>query len=69
MTSKKIDLRTLDSILNKMLDTVNDSKYEIFEIGEVSQTEYEEIKKELEDVKKKVADVIYQYDSLEKRSR
>lgn len=67
MTSKQLDVKTLDSILNNMLDTVNDSKNEIFEIGEVSQTEYEKIKEELENVKKKVAEVIYQYDEMERK--
>ncbi|WP_339210953.1 histidine kinase [Aeribacillus sp. FSL K6-8210] len=69
MNSKKIDSAVIDDILNKMIETVQASKDQIFEIGEKSRTEYEKIVEELEEVKEQVSEVIEQTDKLTIQSK
>ncbi|MEK4180387.1 ATP-binding protein [Aeribacillus sp. FSL K6-1121] len=69
MNSKKIDSAVIDDILNKMIETVQSSKDQIFEIGEKSRTEYEKIVEELEEVKEQVSEVIEQTDKLTIQSK
>lgn len=69
MNSKKLDSAIIDDILNKMIETVQSSKDQIFEIGEKSRTEYEKIVEELEEVKEQVSEVIKQTDKLTIQSK
>lgn len=65
----KLDVKKLDAILETMIETVNKSKDQIFEIGEQSRMEYEELMKELTVVKVKVTEVIHMYDNLELQAK
>ncbi|KAB8139490.1 histidine kinase [Gracilibacillus oryzae] len=61
--------RDLDYIIHEMIDTVKNSKDEVFHIAEESRKEYERISKELDDLKEKVIIVIEEGDQLEKKSK
>ena len=65
MSLKKIDVRTLDQILEKMINTVDSSKSEIFQIGEQCRQEYETLSDELKEVKVMVSQVIDEGEDLE----
>lgn len=65
----RLDVKRLDEILNTMIETVNKSKEQIFEISEQSQNEFTQVSMELEDVKRKVMDTIQLYDRLEQRAK
>lgn len=66
---KKFDTKTLDVILDKMVETVGNSKDEIFRIGEQCRHDYESLTDELRDVRVMVAQVIEEGDKLDSRSR
>ncbi|KIL49899.1 histidine kinase [Jeotgalibacillus soli] len=59
----------LDIILGKMIDTVDQSKTEIFEIGERTRKDYEDLAEELSQIREKITKVIYEGDDLERRCR
>jgi two-component system sensor histidine kinase DegS len=69
MLKKKFDIKTLDFILEKMIETVGTSKDEIFRIGEQCRKDYESLADELQDVKRMVIEVIDDGDKLETQSR
>ena len=69
MPLRRFDVKALDSIVEQMIETVEKSKNDIFQIGEHCREEYESLTKELQEIKKQVADVIHQGDILEKKSR
>lgn len=69
MTFKTFDSKVLDTILEKMITTVEESKHEIFEIGERCRQDYDALINELEEVKSTVAKVIEQTDELETKSK
>ncbi|QPG54230.1 sensor histidine kinase [Heyndrickxia coagulans] len=69
MTFKTFDSKVLDTILEKMITTVEESKHEIFEIGERCRQDYDSLINELEEVKATVAKVIEQTDELETKSK
>ncbi|MDQ0413482.1 sensor histidine kinase [Mesobacillus stamsii] len=69
MAIKKFDTKALDLILEKMIETVGDSKDEIFRIGEECRTDYESITDELIEIKRKVAQIINDGDKLDIRVR
>jgi two-component system, NarL family, sensor histidine kinase DegS len=66
---KKFDTKTLDLILDKMVDTVGDSKDEIFRIGEQCRRDYDSLVAELKDVREMVGQIIEEGDKLETKSR
>lgn len=66
---KKFDTKTLDMILDKMVETVGDSKNEIFRIGEQCRSDYESLVDELKDVRRMVGQIIEEGDQLEIKSR
>jgi two-component system, NarL family, sensor histidine kinase DegS len=66
---KKINTKLLDVILEKMVDTVDQSKDEIFHIGEQCRNDFEELTKELAEVKEMVVKVIDEGDELTRKSR
>ncbi|MFY4775090.1 sensor histidine kinase [Metabacillus sp. RGM 3146] len=69
MTSRKMDCQVLDQILEKMIQTVDGSKGEIFSIGEQSRGQYESLVEELKQIKIQVNQVISEGDSLEVHAR
>ncbi|MGD7043324.1 sensor histidine kinase [Jeotgalibacillus proteolyticus] len=69
MSATSLDSQMLDIILGKMIDTVDQSKSDIFEIGEQTRNDYEGLVKELSQIREKITTVIYEGDDLERRSR
>ncbi|UOQ48317.1 sensor histidine kinase [Gracilibacillus caseinilyticus] len=61
--------RTLDYIIEEMIDTVKNSQDEVFEIAEDSRKEYENMHKELLVLKEQVTSVIAESDQLEYKAR
>jgi two-component system, NarL family, sensor histidine kinase DegS len=66
---KKINTKLLDVILEKMVDTVDQSKDEIFQIGEQCRNDFEDLNRELTEVKEMVVKVIDEGDELTRKSR
>ncbi|MBJ7894791.1 two-component sensor histidine kinase DegS [Bacillus atrophaeus] len=69
MNKTKMDSKVLDSILMKMLKTVDGSKDEVFQIGEQSRQQYEQLVEELKQIKQQVYEVIDLGDKLEVHTR
>ncbi|WP_144498604.1 sensor histidine kinase [Bacillus pumilus] len=69
MTTPKMDPKLLDSIIMKMLSTVDGSKDEVFRIGEQSRQQYESLVEELKQIKQQVNEVIDFGDKLEVHTR
>jgi two-component system, NarL family, sensor histidine kinase DegS len=69
MAIKKFDTKALDLILEKMIETVGESKDEIFRIGEQCRTDFESITNDLREIKRKVAQVINEGDKLDTQVR
>jgi two-component system, NarL family, sensor histidine kinase DegS len=69
MKVKEFSTKTLDEILEKMIETVGDSKSEIFQISEQSRQDYETAAEELQSVKQLVHKVINEGDLLEEQAR
>lgn len=65
----KLDMKALDHILSKMVESVTTSQNQIFEIGEKSRNEYADLLKELENVKRRATETIEQTDRLERQAR
>jgi two-component system, NarL family, sensor histidine kinase DegS len=59
----------LDEILDKMLETVSQSKEQVFDITEQSRNEYSQLQVELAQVQMKVATVIENTDRMERQAR
>ncbi|WP_226670830.1 sensor histidine kinase [Metabacillus litoralis] len=68
-SNKKMDSKLLDEVLDKMIHTVDGSKDEIFQIGEQSRQQYEDLVEELRDIKMQVGKVIEEGDKLEVHAR
>lgn len=69
MSGKKTGDIALDYIINDMVDTVTNSKDEIFQIGEESRNEFEKLNKELTQTKKQVLVLIDEGDKLDQKVR
>jgi two-component system, NarL family, sensor histidine kinase DegS len=69
MKKRKFDTKTLDFILEKMIETVGTSKNEIFRIGEQCRHDYENLADELKEVKQMVVQTIDEGDKLEGQTR
>lgn len=69
MRLRKLNVKELDSIVEQMIDTVDKSKDEIFQIGEQCRREHGSLVNELQQIKDQVANIIEESDSLEKNSR
>lgn len=69
MTTENINLKTIDNIIENMIDTVDQSKTEIFEIGEQSSQDYESIIDEIKKIKKMVIEIIEEEETLDKEVR
>ncbi|WP_078543831.1 sensor histidine kinase [Litchfieldia alkalitelluris] len=68
-TKRMIDIKMVDKIVEKMVQTVDHSKDEIFQIGEHSRQEFEALADELKEIKQQVISVISEGDKLEVQSR
>ncbi|MFZ3590394.1 sensor histidine kinase [Bacillus sp. DJP31] len=66
---QKLDSKMLDQILEKMVDTVESSKGEIFRIGEQSRQDFESLSEELKEIKVQVLSTIDEGDKLEGQAR
>ncbi|WP_035322912.1 sensor histidine kinase [Peribacillus kribbensis] len=66
---KKVDNKALDSILETMVDTVGQSKNEIFHIGEQCRQDFSAMSAELIEIKARVVRIIDEGDTLEKNAR
>lgn len=69
MIIRKFDTKTLDFILEKMVETVSSSKDEIFRIGEQCRKDYEKLTDELKEIRNLVLQTIEEGDKLEAQSR
>ncbi|MBU5267167.1 histidine kinase [Virgibacillus proomii] len=69
MMAQRISERALDYIINEMIEVVENSKDEIFNISEEARTEHEHLVKELKETKIKVAQHIKDGDELEQKVR
>lgn len=69
MKIKDFDTKALDEIIEKMMDTVGNSKKEIIEIGEKCRKDVVLLTDELKEIKHEVLDTIQEGDSLEQQAR
>ena len=69
MVKKKFDSKLLDKILTNMINTVGNSKDEIFQIGEQCRQDFESISDEIKAVKLLVLAAIDDSDRLEGLAR
>lgn len=69
MLIRKFDTKTLDYIVEQMIQTVGSSKDEIFRIGEQCRQDYETLTEELKEMKVLVLETIEKGDKLEIQSR
>lgn len=68
-SNEKVDIGSLDVIFNRMIETITNSKNDIFVISEQSRNSFEELKEELEIIKQKIKLIIDESDDLEKRTK
>ena len=66
-SNEKLDLDSLDVIFNRMLETITNSKDDIFIISEQSRRSFEEMQRELEIVRQEIGLVINEGDLLERK--
>ncbi|HWJ77435.1 MAG TPA: sensor histidine kinase [Niallia sp.] len=69
MVIRKFDTKTLDFILEQIIQTVGSSKDEIFRIGEQCRQDYETITEELKEIRELVVTTIEQGEQLEYKSK
>ncbi|MEK4228414.1 sensor histidine kinase [Solibacillus sp. FSL H8-0538] len=62
----KIDIASLDVIFNRMLETITNSKDDIFIISEQSRRSFEDMQNELEIVRQEISMIIDEGDNFEK---
>ena len=68
-STETFDLKSLDGVFNRMLETIMSSKDDIFIISEQSRRSFEDMQKELEIVRKQISVVIAEGDALEKKTQ
>jgi two-component system, NarL family, sensor histidine kinase DegS len=64
--NNRIDIASLDVIFNRMLETITNSKNDIFIISEQSRRNFEEMQHELEIIRQEISLAIVESDNLEK---
>ncbi|WP_335870568.1 sensor histidine kinase [Bacillus sp. 2205SS5-2] len=69
MSLKKVNKIVLDQILEKMVDTVGQSKNEIFHIGEQCRQDYDSLSNELKYIREMVHKVIDEGDDLDQKTK
>ena len=67
MLIRNSDTKFLDTILDKMVETVDQSKEQIFSIAEQSRIDYETLMKELKLIKSQIHSSIVEQDELERK--
>lgn len=65
----KVDFASLDVIFNRMLETITNSKDDIFIISEQSRRSFEDMQNELEIVRQEISIIINESDNLEKMTQ
>ena len=68
-STETFDLKSLDGVFNRMLETIMSSKDDIFIISEQSRRSFEDMQKELEIVRTQISVVIAEGDALEKKTQ
>ncbi|SFA88078.1 two-component system, NarL family, sensor histidine kinase DegS [Lentibacillus halodurans] len=66
---QKLEEKALDHVIDDMIDVVQNSKDEIFNIGEEARNEYEDLQRELHETREKVISHISDGDELEQKVR
>jgi two-component system, NarL family, sensor histidine kinase DegS len=69
MTADYLNVKTIDKIIQNMIETVDHSKTEIFEIGEQSRNDYMSIIDEIKKIKKMVIEIIEEEEALDREVR
>ena len=69
MSGNRVDIKSLDYIFSQMVDTMDQSKNDIFIISEQSRQSFEQMKQELEIVREGISLVIIEGDLLEEKTR
>nr|WP_106783704.1 sensor histidine kinase [Lysinibacillus timonensis] len=69
LSNEKIDIGSLDVIFHRMIDTITNSKNDIFIISEQSRKSFEEMKLELELIKQQINITIDECDHLEIKTK
>ncbi|WP_199171583.1 MULTISPECIES: sensor histidine kinase [unclassified Sporosarcina] len=69
MNDKEIDIQQMEKIFGNMVNVMDRSKSDIFLISEQSRRSFEEMQKELAEVKESISHVITEGDSLDDMSR
>ena len=64
-----LDTKVLDKIVKQTVEAVEKGKTQIYEIYEAARTEMENVKKDLERVKREAATLILKVDEMEKKER
>ncbi|WP_309089002.1 histidine kinase [Domibacillus sp.] len=67
MLMRNSDTKLLDTILDKMVETVDQSKGQIFSIAEQSRVDYEGLLKELQQIKSQIHSSIVEQEELERK--
>lgn len=67
--TQNIDARTLDKIVKQTIASVRDSRGQIYDIYEMARDELENVKRDVERVKKETADIIFKVDEQERNER
>ncbi|TFJ94324.1 sensor histidine kinase [Lentibacillus salicampi] len=65
--AQKLEQKALDHVIDDMIDMVQNSKDEIFNIGEEARTEFEQLEKELQETREQVISHITDGDELEQK--
>lgn len=66
---QKLEEKALDYVIDEMIDVVQNSKDEIFNISEEARSEHEQLHKDLEETKERVIEHINDGDALEQKVR
>ncbi|MFP4016501.1 MAG: histidine kinase, partial [Halanaerobiales bacterium] len=61
--------KSLDTVLKKTVEILEDSKRDIFSIGESTRKEQDEIKSELEEIRDEIEDVQKEVARLQRKSQ
>lgn len=69
LKNEPIDIQALDAIFNSMVRTMSQSKDDIYVISEQSRLNYEQMKEELEEIRREIAILIKNNDLLVVQSR
>lgn len=68
-SNDKVDIGSLDVIFDRMLETITNSKDDIFIISEQSRRTYEDMRNEVEIVRREISLIIDEGDLLEKKTQ